>query len=122
MPEIGIDHPEGVSIPSPRGDLFGMLHRTKESRVVIVICPPFAEEKKTSYRVLCEQATALAVSGVPVLRFDYSGTGDSPGKFEEGDLDVWSDDIRAASEFAMIPSTYGDSRRSAAALAENSQS
>ncbi len=93
--------PDPVSIPSPRGDLFGMLHRAEKRRVVVVMCPPFAEEKKTSYRTLYEQAEAIAGTGVPVLRFDYFGTGDSPGRFEEGDIDVWSDDIRAASEFAL---------------------
>ncbi len=102
MPEIDTHRPVPVSIPSPRGDLFGMLHRAEESRIVVVVCPPFAEEKKTSYRVLCEQADALAAGGIAVLRFDYYGTGDSPGQFEEGDLGVWTDDIRAASEFALF--------------------
>lgn len=78
-----------------------MLHRAGKGRTAVVMCPPFAEEKKTSYRILYEQADALAAGGVPVLRFDYYGTGDSPGQFEEGDLGVWADDIRAASEFAL---------------------
>ena len=101
MPEIDMHRPAPVLIPSSRGDLFGVLHRAKKSRIVVVVCPPFAEEKKASYRVLREQADALAADGIPVLRFDYYGTGDSPGQFEEGNLDVWSDDIRAASEFAL---------------------
>ncbi len=78
-----------------------MFHLAEKSSVAVVMCPPFAEEKKASYRVLREQADALAAGGVPVLRFDYYGTGDSPGNFEEGGLDVWADDIRAASEFAL---------------------
>lgn len=101
MTEQTSGRPVPVSIPSPRGNLFGMLHRAEKSGIAVVMCPPFAEEKKTSYRTLYKQAGALAGAGVPVLRFDYSGTGDSPGVFEDGDLGVWADDIRAASEFVL---------------------
>ncbi len=93
--------PKSVSIPSPREPLFGMLHPAECGSLAVVMCPPLAEEKKTSYRMFYEQAEAIAAKGISVLRFDYFGTGDSPGGFEENSLDTWSDDIRAASEFML---------------------
>jgi uncharacterized protein len=44
-------------------------------------------------RVLAER---LARAGHPVLRFDYHGTGDSPGDDHDGDLEGWSADVHAA--------------------------
>jgi len=46
-----------------------------------------------------EGAKALALDafaaerGNALIRFDYSGTGASPGKFEDGTLDAWLDDV-----------------------------
>ena len=91
---------EPISIQSSGRKLFGVYHSAGKNDCVVVMCPPFAEEKKASYRVLYEQAQALASAGVPVLRFDYSGTGDSDGAFEESTADQWIEDIAAASEFA----------------------
>lgn len=89
-----------VHIQSPNGELFGMYHPADRKDLVVVMCPPFAEEKKTSYRVFHEQAVALAAAGVPSLRFDYSGTGDSRGDFREGTVGRWLEDVAAASDFA----------------------
>jgi alpha/beta superfamily hydrolase len=92
---------EPVTISTPRGDLFGAYHAADGNDLVVVVCPPFGEEKKTSYRVLYEQAEALAASGVPVLRFDYYGTGDSEGDFRESTVGRWIEDVASASEFAL---------------------
>lgn len=42
-------------------------------------------------------ANHLAENGFNVLRFDYRGTGDSEGRFEDMRLDDWLEDIRDAS-------------------------
>ncbi len=39
-----------------------------------------------------------AERGLGLLRLDYSGTGSSPGAFEEGTLERWTDEARAAIE------------------------
>jgi alpha-beta hydrolase superfamily lysophospholipase len=71
--------------------LFGWLHRSKQpSRLGLVICKPFGYEAICSYRVLRHFAQAAAAAGVPSLRFDYDGTGDSAGDDREPErLAAW---------------------------------
>ena len=60
--------------------LFGWLHRAPApSRLGLVICPPFGYEAICTHRVLRHFAEAAAAAGVPALRFDYDGAGDSAG-------------------------------------------
>jgi alpha-beta hydrolase superfamily lysophospholipase len=61
--------------------LFGWLHRAPApSRLGLVICPPFGYESICTYRVLRHFAEAAAAAGVPALRLDYDGTGNSAGE------------------------------------------
>src|SRR5262249_12485802 len=62
----------------------------------VLICPPFADEAVHAHRVLVEWATCLADSGIPAFLFDYTGTGDSEGDFEDGSLERYQGDIRPA--------------------------
>src|SRR3954467_14174163 len=47
--------------------------------LVVVLCPPIGYEGICGYPVLVQIARTLAAGGLPVLRFDYHGTGDSAG-------------------------------------------
>ena len=51
------------------------------------------------------KATAIdaycASRGIGCLRLDYSGTGSSPGAFEQGTLDRWLDDVLAAIDLGL---------------------
>lgn len=79
--------------------LFGMLHtaeHTADAGMGWVFCHPFAEEKLWSHRVFVGTARELAAKGMPVLRFDYRGYGDSDGQFDDFTLADHVDDIRAA--------------------------
>lgn len=67
--------------------------RPADRRGAFIFCPPFAEEKNKSQRLLVEMARALAAIGFDVLRLDYAGTGDSPGSFERATLHTRLDDI-----------------------------
>jgi uncharacterized protein len=82
---------------SDRG-LFGIYHPPAgmPKGEGVVLCPPFFGEYLRAHGCLRRVAIALAESGVPVLRFDYRGTGDSAGKFEETTPDDWRADIEAA--------------------------
>src|SRR4051812_47894411 len=79
---------------------FGWLHEApgRAGRdCVAVICPPLGPEYTRSHRSMRHLADALARAGFPALRFDYHGTGDSPGSdADPGRLVTWLDDVRAA--------------------------
>lgn len=65
----------------------------------IVLANPFGQEAVRSsvmYRLL---ALRLAAQGFWVLRFDYHGTGDSPGEGEDQTLADWCGDLLVAHEY-----------------------
>jgi alpha-beta hydrolase superfamily lysophospholipase len=76
--------------PEPR-PLFGWLHRAaRPARLGLVICNPFGYESICTYRSLRHFAEAAAAAGIPALRFDYDGTGNSAGDDREpGRLAAW---------------------------------
>ncbi len=79
--------------------LFGVFHRpeaTDLTRGPVLICPPFGWEYYKTHWALRNLARQLGEENHAVLRFDYSGTGDSDG--EPGDISVagWINDIRLA--------------------------
>lgn len=75
--------------------LFGCVQAKGEPRAV-VICQPFGYEYLTLHRALRQLATRIARRGIGVLRFDYSGTGDSPGRLLDARLAAWRDEIGQA--------------------------
>jgi alpha-beta hydrolase superfamily lysophospholipase len=79
--------------------LFGWLHRPVDAApsLGLVLCNPFGYEAICAHRSVRALAEAAAARGMPALRFDYSGTGDSADLETHADqLDVWSRDIIAA--------------------------
>jgi alpha/beta superfamily hydrolase len=79
--------------------LYGGLYlpvATRTAPVGLVLCPPFADEAVHAHRVLVDFADQLADVGIPALLFDYAGTGDSEGEFEDGSLDSYARDIEGA--------------------------
>ena len=82
--------------------LFGVLHRVEaESDRAVVVCAPLFDEKLWSHRVLVNFARFLASRGVPVLRFDYFGDGESEGRFEDASVSTRLRDIRDAVAFCQ---------------------
>lgn len=80
--------------------LFGYHHapRTTASAAV-VICAPCGPEYQYSHRALRVLAKRLADRGAHVLRFDYSGAGDSAGDTTDASMGQWvTDTIEAAGE------------------------
>jgi pimeloyl-ACP methyl ester carboxylesterase len=79
--------------------LFGCLHGSAHSTadMGVLLCEPFGYEAICSHRALVAFAQAAASLGIPVLRFNYRGTGDSDEIDPRADqLLAWSQDVVAA--------------------------
>lgn len=80
--------------------LFGWLHRPaldRRSAWGVVICKAFGYEALCGHRNVREFAETAAGLGIPTLRFDYLGTGDSADIDPNADqIQVWIRDIAAA--------------------------
>jgi hypothetical protein len=79
--------------------LFGIFHAAGASATIdraVLLCNPFGQEAVRAHRMFRVLAERLVRLGLPVLRFDYFGTGDSPGDDEDADLSGWTDDVRTA--------------------------
>lgn len=78
--------------------LYAGLHCAASGRAElgVVLAPPLLAEQPRSRRLLFEIAGELAAQGLPCLRFDYYGTGDSEGPGEAHDLRAMHADLDAA--------------------------
>ena len=83
--------------------LFSVYHKPRgkkfdQSRATL-ICAPIGQEYIRTHWSLRLMANQLARKGVHVLRFDYSGMGDSAGSIEQiASIDQWKSDIELAIE------------------------
>lgn len=68
--------------------------------VVVLLAYPFGEEYMQAHKAFRQIATLLTRHGLPVLRFDYRGTGDSLRRSESPGIADWIEDIRYAMEEA----------------------
>jgi len=80
--------------------LFGWLHGVaRPARLGLVVCSPFGYEAVCAHRALRHFAAAAAQVGVPALRFDYDGTGDSAGDDRDPDrVGAWIRSIGHAAD------------------------
>lgn len=73
--------------------LFGWLHIVESKPIYdtgVVICPSLGVEYMNAHRPLRYTADYFALAGIPAIRFDYHGTGDSSGLNEDEDrLEDW---------------------------------
>lgn len=75
---------------------FGWLHPAQGLRGV-VLCGPYGYEELCAHRAWKSFAEGLAAAGLPTLRFDYPGSGDSAGDDSEPDrVRAWVDSVKAA--------------------------
>lgn len=80
------------------GHLFGMYHPAtgQHRNHGIVVCAPLFHEYYRTHFAMKRIAVELADKGYDVLRFDYSGTGDSKGDVPSDMFNQWSSDIGEA--------------------------
>jgi acyl carrier protein len=85
---------------SGKRQLFGILTRPafQSKTTGILICQTWGMEYTRSYMALRTFADRMARSGFPVMRFDYSCTGDSSGYSNEARVTEWLQNIRTAAD------------------------
>jgi pimeloyl-ACP methyl ester carboxylesterase len=77
-------------------DCFGWLHAA-QGRHGVVLCNPFGYDAYCTHRGWRKLAEGIAAAGMPTLRFDYPGTGDSAGwEDDPRRIDAWLESIEAA--------------------------
>ena len=82
--------------------LYGCHHEAYpgvRKNISIVICSPVGHEYERCHRAIKQLASTLCKVGFDVLRFDYTGTGDSAGDYEQSDLESWKSDTDRAITF-----------------------
>lgn len=84
----------------PEPGVFGMLRVPDDAQRLnlgVVVCAPFGHPNVCAYRPLRTLGLRLAERGLPVLRFDWPGTGDSGDPEDAAPrLELWIDTLRAA--------------------------
>ena len=96
-------HSEPIFFGATKRPLFGWFHlplhleEPKRAKLGLVICNPFGYEAICAHRSLRHFANATANLGLPCLRFDYDGTGDSFGSdFDPERVRAWVSSVHQA--------------------------
>lgn len=74
----------------------------------VLLVPPLLHEQLRSRRLLTEIAIRLADAGVPCLRFDFFGSGDSEGRGDRLDLASMCEDIGVATQALRASTGVGE--------------
>jgi alpha-beta hydrolase superfamily lysophospholipase len=89
-----------IELGSPSAPLFGWYHPPRGGARRghgAVLCNPVGDDLVRAHRPLRHLAERLAALGMPVLRFDYRGTGDSAGdEAEPARVPGWLEDVDTA--------------------------
>ncbi len=89
-----------IYFPSGGQQLFGWVHHPTGANASgwgVVICKPFGYEALCAHRSVRKFADAAAALGMPALRFDYAGSGDSVDIAASAEqIELWTRDIASA--------------------------
>ncbi|MBE3598789.1 MAG: alpha/beta fold hydrolase [Limnochordaceae bacterium] len=95
---------EPIRIVVEGQQLIGIVHRppggADERPPAVVLCHGFGGHKAENHRLFVKAARAMARAGMAALRFDFRGSGDSEGEFEEMTLSGEVTDALAALAYA----------------------
>lgn len=88
---------EPIWLGPPSRCLYSALHKAPSAASIgVVLVPPLLHEQPRSRRFITEVASQLAASGLSCLRFDFHGTGDSPGRGDDVDFASMAADLQVA--------------------------
>lgn len=89
-----------VTFKSNGQQIVGIMHLpNKKNAPVAIICHGYFGAKSGAFYILSDAARELCRNGFAVLRFDYRGSGDSEGKFEDQRIKTVLEDFDTAMEF-----------------------
>lgn len=80
--------------PVSGAHLYTVLHDVVDPVARVLLVGPFASERHNSYLPWVRWARSLAAEKIEVLRYDYRGTGESTGAFEQMTFADWEQDVR----------------------------
>lgn len=83
----------------------------KTASHVVLFVAPFAEEMNKSRKMMTELLIGAAGLGMTGVLFDFYGTGDSEGEFEQATWKIWVEDLNA-----KITSLISDSANSSLSI------
>lgn len=94
---MSLDGWEPLWLGPPSHRLYAALHAAAGAPATgVVLVPPLLHELPRSRRFITEVASELASLGLPALRFDFHGTGDSGGTGEDLDFASMHRDLELA--------------------------
>ncbi len=96
---------------SGNDSLYGVYYQAQTASDVnrgVVICSPWGQEYIRTHRALHQMAIRLSDAGIPVLKFDYFGTGDSNGEDTDFSINRSIEDIAVAIEQLRQRSGFND--------------
>ncbi len=70
----------------------------KAKPTAVLCCHPSPQEYMRTYRAVKNLADGLSRAGMHVMRFDWSGTGDSAGRLRDARIELWQQDLTIAAE------------------------
>ncbi|MFD0737895.1 hypothetical protein ACFQZQ_01140 [Lysobacter koreensis] len=96
----GIGAWEPFWLGDPGRQLYASLHRSAIAgpRLGVLFAAPLFHEQPRSRRLLAEMASGFAAMGLPSLRFDFFGTGDSGGDSDQADFTSMCADLTLAAQ------------------------
>jgi hypothetical protein len=103
-----------IIIRTDKHKLYGMLHLPAAvcgaKHPAVIICHGFIGNKNGQHRLFVKAARALSSEGFAVLRFDFSGSGESTGDYKDITLTQQVEEAIKAIDFAEAHSSIDSNR------------